>query len=220
MIAVELWLSILGVLLTVLGWLLAVLGALVLLLLLVPTQARVRGRVRLEDGAEDVLEGAFRVAWGGGLLGLSGSLREGIWLRGLGLRLKRLRPGRGAAKDEAPGKEKPRKKKAGGRSGAWAWRHRGALYRAGRLLLGTLHLEGELEGVLGLADPADTARAEGLLRALRAAGLETDVACDYLDERFDLAGELRLRVWPVETLVVALGLLFRAELRAALRDKA
>jgi hypothetical protein len=216
--AVELALSILGVLLAALGWLALGLLGLALLLVLVPVHARARGRVRLEGDGEDRLEGAFRVAWGGGLLAFTGSLEEGLWFRVLGLRLKRLRP----SKDEPPGREEraPREKRRGGRGGSWLWRHRAALLRAGRRLLRTLHLEGRLWGVLGTDDPADLALVHGLLGALSAGGLATAVECDYLEARLDLEGELRLRAWPAETLVIALGLLLRPELRTALRDKA
>jgi hypothetical protein len=215
---VDLALSILGVLLGVLGWLLVALGGLLLVLLLVPVHARAGGRVRLEGDEGDRLEGAFRVAWGGGLLAFTGSLEEGLWLRVLGLRLKRLRP----AKDEPHERQEhaPPKKRGGGRGGSWLWRHRAALLRAGRRLLRTLHLEGQLCGVVGLDDPADLAPVHGLLQALAACGLVADVECDYLEARLDLAGELRLRAWPAETLAVGLAQLWRPELRAALRDKA
>ncbi len=217
-IAVALALSILCGLLTVLGWLLVGLLGLALLLVLVPVHARARGRARLEGDGEDRLEGAFRVAWGGGLLAFTGSPEEGLWLRVLDLRLKRLRPTKDAPREREA--HAPPKKRGGGRGAAWLWRHRAALLQAGRRLLRTLHLEGRLCGVVGLDDPADLAPVHGLLQALAACGLVTDVECDYLEARLDLAGELRLRAWPAETLVIALGLLLRPELRAALRDKA
>jgi hypothetical protein len=220
---VELALSILGVLLGVLGWLLVALGGLLLLLVLVPVHARAVGRVRLEGDGGDRLEGAFRVAWGGGLLGLTGSLEEGLWLRLLGLRLARLRPGKGGPRRPERGQPRraaPEKDRRGGRGASWFWRHRAALLRAGRRLLRTLHLEGRLRGVLGLDDPADLAPLHGLLQALSACGLVIEVECDYLEARLDLEGELRLQAWPAETLFVGLVQLLRPELRAALRDKA
>ncbi|HSA20721.1 MAG TPA: hypothetical protein P5076_04665 [Myxococcota bacterium] len=223
MIAVELALSILGVLLGVLGWLLVGLLGLALLLVLVPVHARAAGRARLEGDEGDRLEGTFRVAWGAGLVVFTGSLGEGLWLRVLGLRVARLRPGHGPGRgakvahpEERPGRQAERR----GRGGAWFWRHRRALLGAARRLLGTLHLRGRLRGVVGMEDPADAALLHGLLLALGALGVETEVECDYLEARLDLAGELRLRAWPAETLAVALELLFRRELRAALRDRA
>jgi hypothetical protein len=217
---VELLLSILGTLAAILGWLLIVALGLVLVLLLVPFHARASGRVRLQGDQDDVLDGRFRLAWGAGFLSLNGSPAHGILVRVLGIRLARLGPGAGPKAQEKRATRKKKRPDRPGRGAGWFWRHRQVLLGAGMRILRTLHLRGELRGAIGLEDPADMAIVHGLLDLAARAGLGVAVECDYLEPRLDLAGELGLRFWPAETLVVAVGQWLRPELRAALKDKA
>jgi hypothetical protein len=195
-------------------WGLAGIMGLVLVLLLVPFGASARG------AAQDLeIDGAFRIAWGFGLVQARGGAGEPPHLRLAGIRVKTLGRDRDV-EDDAAREKKARKKRAPGPGVRWFLAHRRTLLRAGLRLLGSVRLEGRVAGTFGTGDPADTAALFGILRMIsgRAARLRLDVRPLYVDEGWDLEGWVRLGVWPVRTVFAALGLLLTRDVRRAIRS--
>ena len=181
---------------------------LALVVLALPFHGGVRGRV-----VEGELTGVVQIAWAFGLLSaeLVGDL---AWLRVAGLRLVRLRRGRGRPRrrDRLP-REGAGRAVAKARSGA---RSMGTLLRLAARLARTLHLRLWLRGRVGTGDPGDTAALAGLVRAARELpGVDAELEVDWLDEVLEVEGEGSARVWAPELLAVAGLLLARRENRAA-----
>lgn len=173
-------------------WVVAGILGLALLLLLVPLQVSALGT------AEDFdVTGSFQMSWGFGLV--------------------RIRGGGG----DTPKKKKKRKKKRDSRRPGLGWflHHRGTILRVLARLLGSFRLEGRVSGTFGTGDPADTALVLQVLRTLDARTdlLTLDMAPCWTDEGWDLEGRIRLSVWPIRTVVAALGLLLHKDVRQTLR---
>ncbi len=194
-------------------WILAAILGLVLVLLLVPFGAYAEG------SAQDLeFEGAFRVWWGFGLVQVRAGAGEAPHLRLAGVRVKTL--GDDDDEDDEPKKKKDKKKRRKRGPGArWFLEHRGTLLRAVYRLLGSFRLEGRISGSLGTGDPADTAALFGALQMVnaRTALLRLDVRPRYVDEGWDLEGSVRFGAWPMRTVVAALGLLLRRDVRRAMK---
>jgi hypothetical protein len=195
-------------------WILAGIMGLVLVLLLVPFGASAQGSVQDLD-----LEGEFRIWWGFGLVQLRGGAGEVPHLRLAGVHVKTL--GGDDDEDEADDEKKAKKKKRKKpRPGArWLLEHRRTLLRAAYRLLGSFRLEGRISGSFGTGDPADTAALFGVLQMVnvRTALLRLDVTPRYVDEGWDLEGQVRFGAWPMRTVVAALGLLFNRDVRRAMK---
>ncbi len=220
------------IVLVVLAWILGVLLALLLVALLgallLPFEAEAAGAVAEDDG-EVAAEGRFRARFAWGLVAVAGRTGEGLIFRLLGFR---LRPEASAPtpedEDEAPAAREKRKKRASRRRRRLRdfWRARGAAGRALTRFVRALHLEGELTGVVGLDDPADTATLVTLVNGLAAAqgALRVSVAPDWMGDSLALSGRLRTRFRLGAFLWVALRALFdegvwRALRGSAVRDK-
>jgi len=195
--------------LTILAWTGAILGlvllALVLALLFVPWHVHAAGWVH-NWSASGRLEGR----WGWGLLSITASPEEGLWVHLLGLRLKKLELAAGRKK-----KRQKEKKKRGVRFSIP--RLRTLLYTI-RRLLGTIRFSGWIAGSFGFDDPGDTGIAAEILRQLARAvpGLEIAASPNYMDSVLDLQGEIRVRLWPVHTALIFLLLMLRRDQRKAL----
>jgi hypothetical protein len=199
--------------LAILAWIAVALGALLLLLLVMPVQARAEGRLRDVEA-----DGRLKVRWGFGFLTLAAEPGRSPEIRLLGLRVSRLRPSRPRkAEPETPEPRKPERPAPSVRA---FWRHRRTLWHAGRRLLRTAHLRGRVEGAVGLAEPEGTAVLHGALATARATfgQPEIDVECDWVEDLIDLRGELRSLVVPAEVLGVGMALLLRRDVRKAIRD--
>ena len=202
----------------VLSWFFIILGILLALLVLVPVHFRAGGWVEDSD-----FGGGLMVAWGFGLLSVRASRGQPLSLHLFGFRVAHLRGDRDDDREREPRKDKPRKdkprkdkpRKDKRRRGlGWAWRARGVFAR----LLRTLHLRGRLRGAVGTGDPADTALLGAVLHAVTGSLPTVDVAIhpDYLDARLELEGQVRGRLWLLETAVVALACLARRDTRRLL----
>ena len=101
----------------------------------------------------------------------------------------------------------------------WFLRHRRTLLRAAMRLLGSFRFDGWIRGSFGTGDPAETATAWALLQVVdgRIPHLHLDVTPRYVDEGWDLEGDVRFGVWPIRTAVAALGLLLRRDVRRAMK---
>lgn len=205
---------------TLLAWIGVILSGLLLTLLLVPVHVRAAGEVY-----ELEVDGGLVIGWGFGLLSVRVTRRAGGALYLCGVRVTRFekkqedeekRRRREEKKREKKERRKAKRRERGGSS--WGMRRAWAARHAFGQLLRTLHLRGRVEGVIGLTDPYETALALQVVRAVAAAlpAFELDVDADWMDEALDLEGEVRARVWPIETLVVGLGLLLRRDTRRIL----
>ncbi len=197
-------------------WILAGLLGLVLLLVLVPLGATAGGTAMdLEAG------GDFRIWWGFGLLQLRGGSGEKPHLRLAGIRVKTM--GRGDAgndDDDDDAKDTRKAKKKRSSPGLrWFLRHRRTLLWAVSRLLGSFRLEGRIRGSFGTGGPADTAAVWGILQMLegRTALLHLEISPRYVEEGWDLEGDVRFGVWPIRTAVAALGLYLRRDVRRAIK---
>lgn len=223
--------SALGTVGTVLLWTVAVilglLLALALLVVLLPFHARAVGTV---EGLS--ARGEARISFGWVLLSVR--LRPGgASLYVLGLRLWTFRPSaeeageedeeaQAAKEAEKRAKAEEKKKKRGKKkrpSIRALWRHRRTGWRLLRRLAATLRLRAEVRGVVGLGDPADTASLFQTLWILDGTlpGVRLDVTPDWLDERIELEGELRARLWLAHLGGVLLAALWKKDTRMLLR---
>ncbi len=188
-----------------------------MLLLLTPLDCRARGAVAEGAAAFDA-----RIRWAFGVLSVSYRGGEGAFLRLFGVKIKRLRRADPEAKRErlaealAAAKRSRRKARRGP---LWALRHRRVLWRTLLKALRTLHLRGQLRGVLGLSDPAHTAGAAVILDQLAAHLPDgvVDVDIDWSDEVIDLRTRLSGWVVPLHALLVVVGLFIHPKTRRALR---
>lgn len=195
-------------------WILAGLLGLVLVILLVPFGAVARGSAQDLD-----LAGLFRVSWGFGMIQVRGGAGEAPHLRIAGIRVMTITGGKKKDREADEPARKKKKKKKSGPGVQWFRSHRHTLWRAAVRLLGSLRLRGRIRGSFGTGDPADTAKAWALLQVVdgRIPHLHLDVTPRYVDEGWDLEGDVRLGVWPIRIVFAALGLFFRREVRHAMK---
>jgi hypothetical protein len=204
--------------LAILGWVLLALLSLVLVLIVFPLEVAAWGRA-----SDDELAAQARVAWAGGVVAASLSL-ECIEVRLMGWRVWQgplsLLTGyeQREEKQQKKRKQKDRRHKTAAEGGRrWSLRHVRVLLRAGFRVLATLRVRLTVQGRLGLANPADTARVIQAVSTLdRLPGVSVALWPSYLDE--ELSGEVKLsaRVWLLHTIGVALALLLQREVRKAL----
>ena len=196
--------SVLG---TVMLWCGAIVAGLLLLLLLVPIQLRVRGDLR-----DATLSGQAEGRWGWGLVSVRIGADRTATLHLMGIRIYRLKP-----RDRRPPPKPARARKRGGMK--WLIQYRRVLWRLMARLAGTLRLQARITGELGLDDPAATALLVQLLWELndRLERVTLEVHPDYLDETFSVAGEARALLWPLHVGLVLLGALLQRETREMLR---
>lgn len=197
-----------GLFLTILAWLAIALGTLLLTVLLVPWHLEAWGWVHAGSAS-----GGVRGDWGFGLVRVKGTLEQGIHLYLFGLRVHRIAVPVGRGKKE---KKSTVKKKSGGRFTLVRLRRMLSLVKR---VLSTLWFQGRVSGVFGLAEPSDTAVVAELVRQLSGVvpGVSVRLSPDYQDAALEVEGELRLAVWPVWTVLVALWLLTKRETRELLR---
>lgn len=217
-------------------WTAVVLGALVGVLLVavlaLPFECETAGVVD-----EETLAGHVHARFGWGLLAVRAESGRGVTVRVVGRRLAlggnerrdtreeaRQRAARAAAK-KATAKEKAAKKKAAKKRRARrrrslrdVLRARSALRRALGRAMGALHLDGRVEGTIGLDDPADTAVVIGLVSALAAgtSRLSVDVGPSWMEETVRLRAQLRARFRLAALAWIALRALATSEVRRAL----
>ena len=88
-----------------------------------------------------------------------------------------------------------------------------------RRFVGLFHIRGIIQGEVGLDDPADTAWLGMLcqLAAARVPGLILALRIDYTGEVLQISGNLRTWLWPAQVVLVAIGQLFRRDVRQLLR---
>lgn len=208
---------------TLLAWLGIILATLLGLILLVPLSLRASGEV---DGLE--VDGRAVMSWGFGFLSVR-IARGGGAFYFCGLRVARFEPDdeddekaqeKKRKREEKKQRDKERRKEKKREKGPSRWGIRrlwAARHVFGRLLR-TLHIRGWIGGVYGLGDPYETALTAQTLRVLNAVlpFVELDLEADYMDEALELEGELRARVWIIETAVVAVWLLARRDTRRLL----
>ena len=194
-------------------WILGGLLGLLLILLVVPLGASARGAALDLD-----LDGEFRVWWGFGMIQIRGGGGEAPHLRVAWLRLKTL-GGKTDDDDETEDPKKEKKKKGSSPGVRWFLHHRRTLLRAVMRLLGSFRLEGSVRGSFGTGDPAETATAWAVLQMVdgRIPRLQLDVRPRYVDEGWDLEGEVHFGVWPIRTVFAALGLFLRRDVRKAMK---
>ncbi len=201
----------------VIGWILlgilATLLGLALLLVGLPFHLRAQGTLEADhaDG-----EASLRWAWGL----VSVRLRPaGTTLHLLGLRIWTFRSDRDRKKrdrkkrDEASEASRPR-----GRKG-WMWTHRRTLWRLLRRFLGALRLRLNVNGVIGLGDPAETASLFQGLALLERQGpaVQVHITPEWLDEELWLQGWARARIWGLHLLGLGLVALLRKDTRTLIR---
>lgn len=199
------------VVLTVLAWSVAGLAALVLF---VPLSARAEGAA-----GDDELHGMAELRWGGGVVAFRLDSEQGAWLRVLGWPLTRLEGFVPSAKDEEKKKEKwPKVSRQ--RVGRLLGADRRAVQRMLIDGIRAFHPHVYIGGTIGFQDPGDTAIVCALrhrLNGVVAQRLRLDIHDDFLTDRIQLVG--RLRVWVVPAHLVALfgGWVLRTETRRVLR---
>jgi hypothetical protein len=204
--------TLLGTLGTVLLWVLAGVVSLVLLVVALPFHARAKGAV---DGFS--AEGQVRLSFAWIVLAVR-ITRERATLHLFGLRLWTFRPGRDD--EDAPTPERDRKRKKKSRTSLRGlWGHRHTAWRLLGRVLRTLRLRIDVQGVVGLGDPADTASLFQALWALEGAipAVRMDVAPDWLDETIQLEGEARARLWLAHLGGVLLAAYLKKDTRLLLR---
>ena len=195
------------IILWIILWIFAGITGLALVLLLVPLGMSACGAARDLD-----LHGEVCAWWGFGLVRIRGGRGEALHLRVAGVRVRTLA---GGGDDE-----RGEKTTAGGGPGLrWMLRHRRTLLSVVLRLLGSLRIEGRVTGSFGTGDPADTAAVFGVLGMVTGCSdrLRLDIAPRYVDEGWDLEGRVRIGIWPARTAWAALGLLFRRDVRRALK---
>jgi hypothetical protein len=212
-----------SIVLTILAVLGIVLGSLLALLLLVPVHLRAAGVLSADD-----LWGQAIGRWGWGAIHLCADTDDGVVFRLFGFRID-WRPSpddekKRRKKDERQEKKqnKKQKRRDEGQPGQAraVWRSRRALLRMVGRLLGTLHLRLWVEGVIGLGEPDRTVALDQCLQQIDARtgpGLDLDIWCDFHEPMVDLEAVFTARVWLIETLVGAIGLLLQRETRTAIR---
>lgn len=192
---------------TILMWLLVGLSGLLLFLLCMPIQVAAYGEVDRWSA-----DGRAVASWAFGLIGVRANREKGAQFCLFGLPVARLSGGGTDGRDKK--RKKKKRQKRGKRGLRWGWGNRALFVR----LVRTLHIRGELSGVLGTGDPADTAQVASLLEPI-VEGMpwfDADVQWDYLDEAFVLEGTVWARLWPIEPLLVLLGAMIRRKSRRAL----
>jgi hypothetical protein len=196
-----------------LGWVLLWIGVglatLLALFALLPVHLRAAGSV------DDLrLAGQVRVRWAWGVISVRLRPDRGATLHLLGLRIWTFR----RRDDAEPADEKPPRKRARGWL-PWLAEHRHTGLRIGRRLVRTLRLQLALAGELGLGDPAATALLTRLLGELNrtSAAVRLQVEPNWLDERVQLDGEIRARIWLAHLGWVLAGALLRRETRQMIR---
>jgi len=203
--------------------LLAVLGVLIALVVSMPIAASARGALD-DDGA--TLEA--RLSWAFGLVSVGYVRGEGGRVRVLGLPLARVGgrprdPERARRqREERARRRAARQAKRGdkpSRGALWWWWHRYTLLAALERALAALHLRGHIGGVVGLADPDETAFVAFAIDRIAARLPEgvIDVGVDFTDDVVLLEGHARLWVWPPQALWVLLAVRYGKDMRRALR---
>lgn len=203
-------------------------GALVVLLLVAPVSLRVSGAVSASE-----MSGRYAISgrWALGVLGVDVAKGRRATVRLLGIPVWRARDGskeraRGGRRDgkrdgrrEAKRRAK-RVRRVRRRNGlVWWWHQREVLWGSVMRVVGTLHVRGRVEGLVGLAEPDDTIWLALALDALEQRLPEGTLALevDYGDAALEVEGEVRSWLVPVQVLAVALGVYLRPTVRRALR---
>ncbi|MDX9721563.1 MAG: hypothetical protein RBU37_12510 [Myxococcota bacterium] len=192
--------------LTVLLWLLAVLGVLLAVLLLLPFRLRADGGVH-----EGQFFGDARLQWAWGLVGLRYE-QGALAVRVLGVRVGRVRVA-------SSKRRKPSKKNKAKRMNLREWLKKGPNYLPWiRRLAKALKLELAIDAELGLDDPSHTALLQQLLQPLSLLGpwLRLRLRLDYLDEKIEIAANLRARVWIIQVSMLLMGMLVNTQARRLL----
>ncbi len=193
-------------------WIAAALVALLGLAVILPMHLRATGAV------DDLnLDGQVRVRWAWGVISVRLNADHGATLHVLGLRCWTFR----ADDDEKKKKEKkdkPKKPRARGWL-QWFLQYRHAGKRLLKRLIRTLRLQLQVQGELGLGDPASTALLNRFLWELNRASPSVNVQVDpdWLEERWQLDGELTARLWLAHLGLVLLAALFNREMRQMIR---
>lgn len=219
------------VVLYILLWILVGIGSLVLLVVLLPFRGKAEGGL-----TEGRVYGGLSGDWAWGFLSFRYEAGQPAKLYLAGLRVARfkLERRRGSAeeeeKKERKKREKAREKKEKkrerrqqaalrGEKAGLARRDIPVLVRMARRMVHPLAIAGRVEGTLGTDDPGDTALIGEALRQIDrvSSRLAVDVQPSYVEEVVELEGEVRLRVWIAQFLVVTLGLLLSRENRRVLR---
>lgn len=193
----------------VLLWIVALLGSLLVILLLVPIHLRAEGGVDDES-----LDGRVRIQWAWGVLSVRVTPAGVATLHFFGLRFWTLR--KRGPKDEAD--PAPKKERAKGQL-RWFLKHRQTGLRFAKRLIRALRLQLQVRGELGLGDPASTALMNRLLWELNRTSPSVSFAVepDWMEERVQLDGAIRARIWLAHIGLVLLGGLLNRETRQMLR---
>ena len=192
----------------VLLWIAAGLGTLLALLVLIPIH------VRADGGVDDLsLTGQAHIRWAWGVLSVRMTPERGASVHLLGLRIWTL--DRGEDDDDEP---RPKKKRARGWV-QWLLQHRQTGLRFVKRMIRTLRLQMRLQGELGLGDPTATALLNRLLWQLNRMSptVSVRVEPDWLNERVQLDGEVKARIWLAHMGLVLLGGLLHRETRQMIR---
>lgn len=190
----------------------AIIGGLVALVLVMPLSARAEAELDGDEGAG----WRARIAWAFGVVSLHLD-KHGTIVRVFGLRVartrwvgetpaereaKRTRAVKKAAKHEA----KKDTKEDSGRGLFWFLASRRGLVAIVRRYLRALHLSGRVEGVIGLAQPDQTALLHQVLllveRNVPTGLVAIDV--DWVDELVELEGHVSGWVWLLEIVGITL----------------
>lgn len=203
----------------VLLWVLIAVAAVAGLALLMPLTFRVAGAADDDDG----LSWKARVAWGFGVVALHAGNDGGV-LRLLGVPVWRFDGERAKRREERRDKKrkKPNKRakpgeRAEARGLAWWLSRRHLLVTIIGRYLRALHVRGEVEGVVGLANPDDTARLYQVLAAIDVVLPEGVLAVevDWVEEVVQLRGQVGGWIWPLQVVAITAWLfLDRATWRA------
>jgi hypothetical protein len=229
-------------------WILAGLLGVLLILVVVPVHVRCRGSVRgLDaDGVAEVRWGwgFFKVVASPGVIAEAHLVGLRVWryrpkspeeqererkaeekARGKARRKDDKTKKKKKAKEQEKEKEKEKKSKAKGAGKVGRsfdalskWRHRKALLELIRRMLGTLRLSLEVEGRLGLGDPADTAITVTIIRQLdiRMSHVRLLIQPDYEQDVLDLDGGFSGRLWLIHIAFVFVAALFDRDIRRAM----
>lgn len=200
--------------------LLTVVAVLVGLVVVMPLTFRVAGAADDDDG----LSFKARAAWGFGLLAVHAGI-DGLVLRAIGVPVWRFRFGaeraeraeRKRQKKERAKPKKPKREPEGKRGLAWFLSRRHLIVTLVGRYLRTLHVRGEVAGVVGMANPDDTARLFQVLATMDAVLPEGVIAVevDWVEEVVQLRARVGGWIWPPQIIVITAWLLLdRATWRA------
>lgn len=195
----------------VLLWIGIIVAAVVGLVLLMPLTFRAMGAANDDDG----LAWSARVAWGFGLVTLRAG-PAGLVLRVVGVPVRRFggEAGRGESKPKKAKKAKKAERAkdakptsdgaAGERGLVWFLTRRHLIMTLVGRYLRALHVRGRIDGVVGMANPADTARLFQVLAAIDVVLPEGVLAVevDWLEEVVQLEAKVSGWIWPLQVVAI------------------